>query len=487
MRILHAAAECFPLAKTGGLGDVVYALPAAQRELGFDAQVAIPGYRGTHQAVGPVEETARFEVRGYRFRALRGAIPKRPGHPALPVTLLDAPELFDRPGDLYRDAAGQEFGDNALRFGCFSEAVAKLAQSEGWPADILHLHDWQSALAAAWLRARPPQIVYTIHNLAYQGQYSRQIFDALGLPASLWSPDFLEFWGEMSFMKGGISLADALTTVSPTYAHEIQTPEFGCGLDGVLRHRASAMEGILNGVDITTWDPQSDPFIVQGYDVDSVASGKARNRSDIRAELGLPDEDVPLIVWLGRMVEQKGADLILAAQDMLAAMPLQIVILGTGDAHLEQAFLRFAENLGGGRAATRIAYDERLAHRLTAGADILLMPSRYEPCGLNQMYAQRYGTLPVVRRTGGLADTVVDASPATLADGSASGVLFRDADVGGLVWGIRRALELHADPVVRASLQRAGMTHDFSWGGSARRYLTIYQRLLADYRITGTG
>jgi starch synthase len=288
-------------------------------------------------------------------------------------------------------------------------------------------------------------------------------------------------------MKGGITLADALTTVSPTYAQEIQTPELGCGLDGVLRHRASVLEGILNGVDTTTWDPQTDAFISQEYDFASAAAGKARNRSDIRAELGLPDDDVPLIVWLGRMVEQKGADLILAAQETLATMPVQIVILGQGDAYLEQAFVRFSDSLGRSRAATRIAYDERLAHRLTAGADILLMPSRYEPCGLNQMYAQRYGTLPVVRRTGGLADTVIDATATTLANGTASGVVFRDADVGGLVWGIRRALELHADPATRAILQQAGMTHDFSWGGSASRYVRIYQRLLTDYRIAGTG
>lgn len=475
MKVLHAASECFPLIKTGGLADVVGSLPLALRALGSDARVIVPGYRGLAQQLRDVRTVATLKALGHDLRLLLGELPS-----GLPVYLVDAPALFDRDGDPYRDASGHDFADNALRFACFSAAVRHLAvQGAGaFQPELVHLHDWQAGLAVAWLRDEPqaPRVVYTIHNLAYQGRFPRREFEALQLPAHWWTPDLLEFWGEWSCMKAGLVCSDAITTVSPSYAAEIQTPEYGCGLDGVLRWRAGVLHGITNGIDDALWDPQSDALLERRYGINDAATGKAANKYLLQAELGLAPGDWPLIVFIGRLAEQKGADLIVAAQDELLRLPAQYAILASGDAQLERALRSMAE-AAPGRVAVRIAHDERIAHRFYAAADILLMPSRFEPCGLNQMYAQRYGTLPVVRRTGGLIDTVVDANDATLADGSATGVQFRDADAGGLLYGVRRALELYEAPAQRAALRQAAMRRDFSWQASARAYLDLYRQL----------
>ncbi|MFT4046836.1 MAG: glycogen synthase GlgA [Solimonas sp.] len=476
MNVLHAASECFPLVKTGGLADVVGALPLAQRTLDRDARVVLPAYRGVADRLAGLGLVAALDVHGQTLRIALGTLPS-----GLPVYLVQAPALFERGGDPYRDDAGRDFADNALRFACMAAAVRALAlgADPAFRPDLVHLHDWQAALAAAWLRdeAHAPRCVYTIHNLAYQGRFGRDSFDALGLPPAWWTPDRLEFWGDWSCMKAGIVDADAITTVSPSYAAEIRTPAYGCGLDGVLRGRAGALAGITNGIDADVWNPASDPLIERTYGIADAAAGKAANKYLLQGELGLVPGDWPLIVFIGRLAEQKGADLIVAAAHELLQLPAQIAILASGDARLQDALQALATAAPPGRVAVRTAHDERLAHRFNAAADIVLMPSRFEPCGLNQMYAQRYGAIPVVRRTGGLIDTVVDANEATLADGSASGVHFIDADAGGLLYGVRRALALHERADTRAQLRRTGMSRDFSWDASARAYLALYERL----------
>lgn len=477
MKILHAASECFPLAKTGGLGDVVAALPVAQGRLGADARVCLPAYRGTlQQLLDGSRRGGGLEINGLRFDLVDGIH----GTSGLRLVLLDCPALFDRPGDPYHDAGGIPWPDNAWRFGCFSEAVARLAQGwGGWRPDIVHLHDWQAGLAApriAGLGARRPLIVFTVHNLAYQGVFGREEYRALHLPPVWWHLDGLEFWGGFSFIKGGLNYSDAITTVSPTYAREILQPASGHGLDGVLRHRSQRLCGILNGIDPDAWNPVTDPHLDRHYSERSVTAGKKANKRGLLAELGLAGDDVPLLIYIGRFAEQKGADLLLEAAGELMKLPLQMAVLGSGDRELEKRFASWAAEMSA-RVSVSLRHDERLAHRLTAAADLQLMPSRFEPCGLNQMYAQRYGTIPVVHRTGGLADTVVDATAATLADGTATGVHFEHADAGGVIYGVRRALALLGEAKVRRALQRAGMSRDFSWAHSAQTYLDLYQSL----------
>lgn len=477
LRILHAAAECFPLAKTGGLGDVVSALPSALRGLDCDARVALPAYRGVQAALGETQAIAQLRVNAVEFTVRRGALAD-----GLPVYLFDAPVLFDRAGTPYADENHQPFADSAFRFGTFSAAVAAFVQQGaiGFAPDVVHLHDWQVALAAPWLAASAsrPRIVFTIHNLAYQGQFGREAFDALQLQAYWFTPDALEFWGGFSCMKGGLNFADAITTVSPTYAQEIRTPAFGCGLEGLLQQRADKLSGILNGIDDAVWNPARDPHLAQRYDASTVETGKRANRLAVSQVLGIAvDEQVPLAVFIGRLADQKGADLLLAAREAIQQLPVQLIVLASGDSALEAA-LRDWALASAGKVTACITHNEALAHQLTAAADLLLMPSRFEPCGLNQLYALRYGTMPLVRRTGGLADTVVDATAQTLADGSATGVSFENADVGGVLWALQRGIELHADPITRGALRRNGMARDFGWAASARQYRQLYQTLL---------
>ncbi|MDR3415316.1 MAG: glycogen synthase GlgA [Nevskia sp.] len=476
LKVLHAASECQPLAKTGGLADVVAALPAALTAVGVEARVCLPAYRGVKQQISDLAWVGGVNVLGQDFGVLEGSLPER----GLKLWLIDCPHLYERPGDPYHDMHGRPWHDNPWRFGCFAQAVAQLARGcNGWKPDVVHLHDWQAALAAAWIEPLPgrPRLVFTIHNLAYQGLYSRDEFNALQVPGYLWHMHGVEFWGGFSFMKAGINLCDAITTVSPTYAREILTPEFGHSLDGALRDRRSLLHGIVNGIDAEAWNPATDLLLGSTYGNRNVVSGKNANKAALKEELGLAPGEEPLLIFIGRFAEQKGADLILAARGPLLELPLQLAVLGTGDRQLERQFGEWAEAQPG-RVALRLRYDEGLAHRMTAAADLQLMPSRFEPCGLNQMYAQRYGTIPVVRRTGGLADTVTDATAESLADGSATGVHFQHADVGGVLHGVRRGLELLADKTLRARLRRTGMARDFSWTRSARQYEQLYTSLL---------
>jgi starch synthase len=478
MRILFAASEVAPLSKTGGLADVAQALPKALRRLGHELRVVTPAYRGTLERVAVRRRVADLELRGHSFTIWEGTLERG----ATPLWLADCAGLYARDGSPYTDTTGQEYPDNALRFGLFSELVARLATGQGgaaWRPDVVHLNDWHTGLAAAWIgeAVSRPVCVFTIHNLAYQGNYTPAQVAALRLPPAWMTTAGLEFHGQASFMKAGLAYADALTTVSPTYAREILTPEFGAGMDGVLRGRAAALTGILNGIDEEIWNPATDRYITCRYDVEDVSAGKCVNRRALCERLKLViDDDSLLAVYIGRLAHQKGVDQFLAPAAAMDRDGLQFALLGTGDRALELAFAEFAVTRAG-RVAVTIAHDESLAHCMEAGADVLLMPSRYEPCGLNQMYSQRYGTIPVVRRTGGLADTVIDATPATLADGTATGICIEHADAGGIAWGIGRAMEYRQRPGTWAALQRNGMQSDFGWARTAKRYVELYESL----------
>ncbi len=480
--MLFVTSEAYPLVKTGGLADVSASLPRALQSLGHQVTLLMPAYREALAAAGPlgVKLAATRDVGGQHVRLLQTRLPGSRNK----VWLLDCPALFDRPGNPYHDADGHAWADNAERFMLLCRVGALLAEDAfdlGWRPEVVHCNDWQSALVPLLLHARRPRpaLVFTIHNLAYQGLFSREDFERLGIAPHYWHPDALEFHGSFSFIKGGIVFADRVTTVSPSYAREIQTEEFGHGLDGLLRHRAPVLSGILNGIDTTAWNPSRDPALALNYGTATLAR-KRQNKIALQAEMGLDtDPSVPLCAFIGRLAQQKGIDLLLGALPELLAYPAQAVMLGSGDAAYETALAALAD-AHPGRIALRIGYDEALAHRIEAGADIFLMPSRFEPCGLNQMYSLRYGTVPVVHHVGGLADTVVDATPEALADASANGFSFRGADAGALVAAARRALASRADTMLWTRLQLTGMRRDFSWRHSARAYEQLYRDALAD-------
>lgn len=473
MNVLIAASEALPFSKTGGLADVAQALPSALAGLGVDVRLLTPAYRGALQRLQGAREIARFALHGHDLRVFEGR-----GAGDLHVSwLLDCPALFDRDGTPYVDGHGHDHADNADRYALLCAAIARLATGAAgsWQADCLHLNDWQTGLVPLYLPAAGrPRIVFTIHNLAYQGVYDRATYDRLQLPAQHWHMHALEFHGNFSFLKAGLVFADALTTVSPTYAREIQTPGFGYRLDGVLRARSAVLHGLLNGIDDVTWNPASDLALAARYDVDTFVAGRAANRAALCRELGFAGDGRMLVGSISRLAYQKGTDLLLAARATLRTLPLRFVVLGSGDRAQEQA-LRAWSAEEPERMSVRLGYNEDLAHRITAGVDCIVMASRYEPCGLNQMYAQRYGTVPIVRRVGGLADTVTDATDASLASGTATGVLFEHADTGGLLYGLRRALALRARPGTWQKLQRTGMRRDFSWRHAARDYLALYR------------
>jgi starch synthase len=472
MKVLFAAAEVFPLAKTGGLADVAAALPAALHSQGVDMRVIMPAYRGLAERLLDAQTAGRIDVRGHGMRLIGGRHPDN----GVPMLLLDAPELYARDGSPYADLKGQPFADNALRFGCFCEAIARIALGAAGPelaADLIHLNDWHTGLVPVYLRGHSarPRTLFTIHNLAYQGVYDHLDYQSLGLPDTLWHPGALEFYGGFSFLKAGLVLSDALSTVSPSYAREIQTPQFGEGLDGVLRERAAVLSGILNGIDPAVWNPASDCLIEQRYTANTVVAGKLANKRALQFELGLAASADPLLAFIGRLAHQKGADALLSARSELDAMPLQIVLLASGDPALERGFREWAA-AEPERVAVRTAYDESLAHRIEAGADMLIMPSRFEPCGLNQMYSQAYGTIPLVRRLGGLGDSVDDVSSA-----DATGIHFEHSDAGGVVYAVRTGIERYGLPAVWRRMQQAGMSRDWSWRKPALEYLRLYRGL----------
>lgn len=475
--VLFATSEAHPLIKTGGLGDVSGTLPVALKRLGCDVCLVLPAYRQVLAHAGRLARVAELTLAdtGDRVRVLRGTLDGN----ALPYYLIDAPAWFDRPGGPYTGPEDQDWPDNAERFAAFSRGVVELAMGRAdhaWRPQVVHCNDWATGLVPALLarEAIRPATVFTIHNLAYQGLFDWDTFARLRLPYELWTPEGMEFYGRFSFIKGGLAFADLLNTVSPTYAGEIQTPEFGFGLEGLLHHRAKDLRGILNGADYAVWDPHEDPHIVARYDP-STLNRKHKNRQALQRHFGLPEEPEALLLGaVTRLVEQKGVDLILGALGSLWQDEVQIVVLGRGDRHLEQVLMALARERAD-RLAVFIGQDEALAHRIVAGVDAFLMPSRYEPCGLGQMHSLRYGTIPIVRRTGGLADSVVDATPEAIAARTATGVAFTDPSANALADAIRRARELYRDRNTWREMQRTGMAQDFSWKRSAETYRALYE------------
>jgi starch synthase len=473
MEILFVASEVAPWSKTGGLGDVAAALPRALAARGHAVAVVAPRY-GTidAKAEGFVRKDGVVRVRG----ELASAWVKR-GKPT--VWLLEHERLFGSRRGLYGEGA-HDYGDNAERFTFLCRAALALPGATGMRPKIVHANDWQTGLVPFLLRhehGQDPSLagtrtVFTIHNLAYQGVFPKDVVPHLGLPWDVFRFEAMEFHDQLSFMKAGLVFADALTTVSPSYAREVRTPEGGHDLDALLRHRSRDLHGILNGIDTAAWDPATDPHLPAHYSPRALA-GKARCKAALQRELGLPARaDVPLVGVVSRLAEQKGVDLLVAAVPELLARDAQLVVLGSGQRALEEALTRAAAERTG-RMAVRLGFDEGLAHRIEAGADLFLMPSRFEPCGLNQLYSLRYGTVPVVRAVGGLEDTVEDY------DGwnRGTGFKFHDYHPAALLLAVRRALDVHRDRRAWRGLVARGMAQDFSWDRSAASYERLYRDL----------
>ena len=481
LKILFASSEAQPLIKTGGLADVAGSLPIALSEMGQDVRLVLPAYPQAVVGAAPLIPVTSLKLPGYSgiIRVLEGRL-----RGDVPVYLIDAPDLFNRPGNPYADPSGADWSDNAERFALFCQVVSQLSLNRAglhWRPDLIHCNDWQSGLIPALLafEHNRPASVFTIHNLAYQGIFNRSTFSRLGLAEKLWRYEGLEFNNSLSFMKGGLAFSDWVTTVSPTYAREILTATLGYGLEGLLQYRADRLQGVLNGVDYTVWDPASDPAIPQHYDATTFHLKKI-NKSFLQREMGLPErEDALLFGHIGRLVEQKGVDLIMQILPGMLKFPhVQLVILGSGDPELER-FLCQECGKHPDRIAAVIGYNEGLAHRIEAGCDLFLMPSRYEPCGLNQLYSLRYGTVPVVHRTGGLSDTVINATPRNLLVGSATGFVFDRPDVDSLWRTVNIAVDLYGRPKAWwHKLAVNGMHQDFSWNSSARQYMEIYQKAI---------
>ena len=466
--VLFATPECAPLVKTGGLGDVSAALPPALIAEGLDARVLLPGYPPVLDAAASARALASLDVLGEPVRILESKLPT-----GVPLLVLDAPRLFKRSGGPYQADDGEDWEDNARRFGVLSKVAALLGSADSplpWRPDVVHCNDWQTALAALFLRAHGTpraRSVVTIHNLAFQGVFDLADVRDLGMPADALGVEGLEFYGRASFLKGGIVYADAVTTVSPTYAREIQTSELGFGLDGVLSMRRERLFGVLNGIDTQLWDPATDVHIAAHYDVLTLER-KAENKRALKKRFGLGgDDDVPLLAVVSRVTQQKGIDLITHALSRLVRFPAQLIVVGAGDKRMIDELRKEAERFAG-QVGVFVGFDEPLAHLVEAGADIFLMPSRFEPCGMNQMYSQRYGTPPVANATGGLADTVIDGE---------TGFLLPSATVDALVEGVGRAIEAYCAPGRWKHLQVNGMTRDFGWSRSARAYSLIYERI----------
>jgi starch synthase len=485
LKILFVASEAVPFAKTGGLADVAGALPVELAQLGHDVRLVMPRY-GSLEGRPALQEWARLDV-----PTATGVIPaiveegRLPGSP-VPVLMVRYDPFFDRPG-LYQ-SDGKDYPDNLERFAFFCRAVMellpRLRERASWRPDLLHAHDWQTALAVVYPRslyAGHPDIaglrtLFTVHNLGYQGLFPGSDYWKTGLGPELFTPGTLEFYGKVNLLKGGLLFADYLNTVSVTYSQEIQTPEFGNGLEGVLAMRRDRLAGVVNGIDTGLWDPATDPHLAHHYSVSDL-TGKKACKTALQRELKLPVRKVPLLAIVSRLTGQKGLDLVAEIIPELMVLDLQLVLLGTGDPEYEARFRslqeRYPDKLG-----LRIGFDEGLAHRMEAGADLFLMPSRYEPCGLNQQYSLRYGTVPVVRKTGGLADTVVPYTPLTIREGRATGFMFHEPTAEALLCTVLLALRVFKDKAQWASLIQAGMATDVSWRKSARLYSDLYGRVL---------
>ncbi len=479
MKALFASSEVWPLIKTGGLGDVAYSLPHALQQQGIDTRIVLPAYQDVLKKLTSFEIlgwlTLKLATKEYSVRILQTQHEKF----SLPIWLVDCPELFDRAGNPYVHPEGYDWFDNSERFALFSLAVARLSMDDlnlDWKPDVVHANDWQTGLVSAFLdhEADRPQRIFTIHNLAYGGYFSQQEFQRLQLPSQWWSSEGVEFYGNMSMIKAGIIYSDQVTTVSPSYAKEICTSEFGYGLAGVLLHRQYKLTGILNGIDPEVWNPQTDALLPYHYSAKRRNPGKQKNKQALLESNGIEvtkdNLAAPLLGMVSRLVEQKGVDMIIEAiPQLLENSSANFVFIGTGHPHIEAQLLKLKLQYPQ-RVMVSIEYSEAKAHLLEAGCDLFMMPSRFEPCGLNQLYSLRYGTLPIVHRTGGLADTVVDAEL-----DNATGFVFDTATTAELVKTIQRALTLFSQKKRWNQLQRNAMQQDFSWDKSALEYIQLYQ------------
>jgi starch synthase len=482
VKVLFVTSELYPLIKTGGLADVSASLPAALLDAQIDVRILLPGYTKVLAQLPRTRKVALISDVSAYFPdcVLRSALAPQSD---VPLLLLDCPTLYDQEDGPYQDRDGKDLPANHLRFGLLGYVAALLAGPESpltWQPDIIHCNDWQSGLAPAYLRFLPgasARSVATIHNLAFQGIFPPETLPWLSLPVESFQMNGLEYYGGVSFLKAALFYADRITTVSPTYAKEIQQEPLGMGLQGLLTTRSADLIGILNGIDEQAWNPATDPHLPAHFSAANPANKRA-NKLALQQYMELTaDAAVPLLGIVSRLTHQKGIDMIVEIMPQLMARHCQLAILGSGDAANEAALLQFAAEFPG-RVAVKIGFDERLSHLITAGIDMFLMPSRFEPCGLNQMYSQRYGSPPIVSATGGLADTVTDCADATLNNGSASGIVLHELNASGLLAAIDRALGYFQIPAVWQKIQHTGMARDFSWKASARSYVELYRSLL---------
>ena len=479
LRVLFATSEIAPLIKTGGLADVSGALPAALRAIGVDVRVLVPGYNQVIEQLAQPRIVASFDdLPGFPLaRLLSGTMAN-----GVPLLVLDCPVLYQRVGGPYQTAQGQDWADNAMRFGMLSRVAAVLGSNATpleWHPDLVHCNDWQTGLTPAYLHFAPGAVpsIIAIHNLAFQGIFPAETVQQLHLPPSCFSVDGVEFYGNMSFLKAGLFYADHITTVSPNYAAEIQHEELGFGMQGLLTARHDSLTGILNGIDTDEWNPATDPYLAKPYSSANMA-GKAANKKALQRRMGLSIEaDVPLLGVVSRFTEQKGVDLLLEIAPLLSELPVQLAMLGSGDAGMQKT-ARDLSNLYPGTIGVHIGFSEELSHQIEAGADMFVMPSRFEPCGLNQLYSQRYGTPPIVHATGGLADSVVDCTPESLDEGIASGFAFTGMTAENLYTTIQRAVGLYHDLQKWKALCINCMAKDSSWETSAAAYRAVYLKVL---------
>ncbi|CAN7362343.1 glycogen synthase GlgA [Pararhizobium sp. LjRoot255] len=477
MEVLSVASEVFPLIKTGGLADVAGALPAALKPHGVRMRTLMPGYPIVMHKLKKPQKVGGFDdLFGHPASIL--AV----NHEGLDLLILDAPELFDRDGGPYVDRQGLDYIDNFRRFAALSLAAAEIAGGllPSWKPELVHVHDWQAALTPVYMRFGPAHgmpVVLTIHNIAFQGQFGSDVFPELALPPEAFSISFVEYFGDVGFLKGGLQTANAITTVSPSYAQEILTPEFGMGFEGLLTARLSHLSGIVNGIDADVWNPQTDTHIAANYGPTTLKKREI-NRKALSEHFGFDNAPGPIFCVVSRLTWQKGMDVLAEVIDDIVDNGGKLAVLGSGDPSLESAFLTAAARHPG-RVGMVTGYNEPLSHLMQAGADAIIIPSRFEPCGLTQLYGLRYGCVPIVAHTGGLADTIIDANEAALAARVATGFQFSPVSAASLRQALRRAFAAYRQPKVWARLQAQGMKSDVSWDLSAHRYADLYSSLLA--------
>lgn len=476
MEVLFVASECAPFVKTGGLADVIGAVPKALAAHGTRVRVMLPVYPALAQIAAQGQEVATFQsLMGGPARLLEVTAD---GHDLL---LLEAGHLYDRPGNIYLGPDGQDWDDNAIRFGALCKVAADVADAgvSGWKPDIVHIHDWQAGLVPLYLKERGCDVpcVVSIHNVAFQGLFDAGLLEKLNIPQEYFTPEGVEYYGRISFLKAALVYSDKISTVSPTYARELMTPEFGMGMEGVLQARQADVSGILNGIDLDVWDPGTDPDLPAHY-TSKALKKKSAVRSALAERFGLKaPENAPVFCVVSRLTSQKGLDLLLEALPVLTGRGAALALLGSGEKHLEEGF-KAAARRNPDQIGVVIGYDEALSHLLQGGADAILIPSRFEPCGLTQLYGLRYGTIPVVSRTGGLADTVIDANEAAIAAGCATGVQFSPVTRTGLEQAIHRTCDLYADKTLWTGIMRRAMKHPVGWEQSAASYAALYADLI---------